>query len=123
MLPEGSRLGRRWADPLRRGLSELLAAVAWIRRGFGSAGQEAAPATSSFRDPRRTAGAHKAAGGVPLRASPDLLVRRAGLRLGRLSERLAMSLESVERRACEQIESIPTFTNALRERGMTDFPR
>ncbi|GIJ52057.1 hypothetical protein Val02_89430 [Virgisporangium aliadipatigenens] len=102
--------------------------IDWDAVGPDSAPLEAAHAAYAFGAPRRVADAYEAAGGVPLRASPDLLVRRIGLRLSRLTERLEMSLgteplraeelESVERRAGEQIESIPSFVAELREQGM-----
>jgi hypothetical protein len=68
-------------------------------------------------------GAFVGSGGTPF-GGPDVLARRAGLRLGRLAERLRMSLgeqglgprelAAIEHRAAEQIAETPSFVAALR---------
>jgi len=107
--------------------------IDWDVAGADSASLEAAHATLEFSrrgrtapDPaavRRTFEAYVGAGGTPF-GGPDVLARRAGLRLGRLAERLRMSLgdqdlgprelAAVERRAAEQIAEMPAFLAALR---------
>nr|WP_221380560.1 aminoglycoside phosphotransferase family protein [Actinoplanes polyasparticus] len=107
--------------------------IDWDVAGADSASLEAAHATLEFSrrgrptpDPaavRRTFEAYVGAGGTPFGGS-DVLARRAGLRLGRLAERLRMSLgdqdlgprelAAVERRAAEQIAEMPSFLAALR---------
>ncbi|SNY58533.1 Ser/Thr protein kinase RdoA involved in Cpx stress response, MazF antagonist [Paractinoplanes atraurantiacus] len=106
--------------------------IDWDVAGPDSARLEAAQATLSFSardgmpDPgvvRRTIGAYVDGGGVPF-SGADVMVRRVGLRLGRLAERLRMSLglqslgphdlAGVEARAAEQIADMPGFVERVR---------
>ncbi len=107
--------------------------IDWDVAGPDSASLEAAHSTLEFarrgrKEPgetlaRRTIQAYVGHGGTPF-GGPDVLVRRVGLRLGRLAERLRMSLgeetlgprdlAATERRATEQIAEMPEFLARLR---------
>ncbi|GAA0451381.1 hypothetical protein Ade02nite_76340 [Paractinoplanes deccanensis] len=106
--------------------------IDWDVAGPDSARLEAAQAVLSFStragmpDPavvRRTVAAYVSNGGAML-DGVDVLVRRVGLRLGRLAERLRMSLglepagprdlAAVETRAIEQITDMPDFVAAVK---------
>ncbi|WP_127499137.1 phosphotransferase [Actinoplanes solisilvae] len=87
---------------------------------FARRGRQDAPDAAAVH---RTVDAYVSNGGTPF-GGPDVLARRAGLRLGRLAERLRMSLgdqdlgsrdlAAVERRAAEQIAETPALVAALR---------
>lgn len=106
----------------------------WDTAGPDSARLEAAHSILAFAlrgrtepDPDTIRAAHRAyvhEGGTPLEAGrDDLLARRAGLRLGRLSERLRISLgeqepgsEDIERlhtRARDQLRDFPALVERL----------
>ncbi|MFG1996624.1 phosphotransferase enzyme family protein [Actinoplanes sp. NPDC048988] len=106
--------------------------IDWDVAGPDSARLEAAQATLSFTtraglpDPavvRRTVEAYVDGGGMPF-SGADVMVRRVGLRLGRLAERLRMSLgrqelgphevAQVEARAAAQITDMPDFVARVR---------
>ncbi|XVV12738.1 aminoglycoside phosphotransferase family protein [Actinoplanes sp. CA-131856] len=106
--------------------------IDWDVAGPDSARLEAAQATLSFStragmpDPgvvRRTVQAYVDGGGRPF-SGADVMVRRVGLRLGRLAERLRMSLgrqplgphdrAEVEARATAQITDMPEFVRQVR---------
>lgn len=108
--------------------------VDWDTAGPDSAGLEAAHAILAFAlrgraepDPDAVRAAHRAyirAGGTRLDPGRgDLLARRAGLRLGRLSERLRISLgeqepgsqdvERADERACGQLRDLPGLMERL----------
>ncbi|WP_250031816.1 phosphotransferase [Paractinoplanes maris] len=108
--------------------------IDWDVAGPDSASLEAAHATLEFSrrgranpDPaavRKTFEAYVGAGGTPF-GGPDVLARRAGLRLGRLAERLRISLgeqalgprdrEALERQTAERIVGMPAFVASLRD--------
>ncbi|MFF5081967.1 aminoglycoside phosphotransferase family protein [Actinoplanes sp. NPDC000266] len=106
--------------------------IDWDVAGPDSARLETAQATLSFStragmpDPgvvRRTVQAYVDGGGRPF-SGADVMVRRVGLRLGRLAERLRMSLglqslgphdrDEVEARAIAQITDMPDFVRQVR---------
>ncbi|XVU25436.1 aminoglycoside phosphotransferase family protein [Actinoplanes sp. CA-054009] len=106
--------------------------IDWDVAGPDSARLEAAQATLSFSargglpDPgvvRRTIEAYVGGGGERFEGA-DVMVRRVGLRLGRLAERLRMSLglqelgphelAGVEARAVAQIADMPGFVGRVR---------
>ncbi|GAB2580633.1 hypothetical protein Aab01nite_57280 [Paractinoplanes abujensis] len=107
--------------------------IDWDMAGPDSAGLEAAQAMVEFArrgtavpDPdlvRRIKQSYVAGGGT-VYEGPYVLARRVGLRLGRLAERLRMSLGdqglgsqapvAVEQRATEQIAEMPAFFRYLR---------
>ncbi|GID92161.1 phosphotransferase [Amorphoplanes digitatis] len=106
--------------------------IDWDSAGPDSAGLETAHAAYSLATHRRTGpdratirrtlDAYAANGGTRPTGT-DVLARRAGIRLGRLAERLRMSLgeepsgprdlTEIEARAEAQIRSIPAFTEDL----------
>jgi Ser/Thr protein kinase RdoA (MazF antagonist) len=109
--------------------------VDWDTAGPDSAGLEAGHAAFAFAgldhrpvDPRavrRTLDAYRAHGGGPLPADGDLFARRAGIMLGRLVERIRITLgeqdarafdpAALETTAAERLEALPRFVDALRE--------
>ncbi|MEV4345355.1 aminoglycoside phosphotransferase family protein [Actinoplanes sp. NPDC049596] len=106
--------------------------IDWDVAGPDSARLEAAQATFSFSTRagmpeaavvRRTVDAYADGGGARF-AGEDVLVRRVGLRLGRLAERLRMSLgleplgphdrATIETQAVERITDLPAFVEGIK---------
>ncbi|GAA2633255.1 hypothetical protein GCM10010399_77090 [Dactylosporangium fulvum] len=167
-LVEGERQRRLWAPVLRRHLPDVLAAAAWVERGFDGAADhvmthrdvepwnvlmtgagpvlvdwdgagpdsarlEVVHAAIVFAQRgrpgpdgaavRRTVRAYAEHGGTAPPADPDVLVRRVGLRLGRLAGRLRMSLgqqpigphdlSRIEADACERISGLRAFAGQV----------
>ncbi|GGM79284.1 phosphotransferase family protein [Dactylosporangium sucinum] len=165
-LDQGERLGRPWAAALHEHLPDVLAAAAWVERGFAQAGDfvlthrdvepwnvrmtaagpvlldwdgagpdsaglelahaalvfaQHAGGAAAFRRTLRAYGEH--GGAVPPR-TPDLLVRRVAIRLGRLAGRLQMSVgeqplgpndrETLDRSAAERLAGLKQFVAEVR---------
>ena len=109
--------------------------IDWDTAGPDSARLEAAHATLAFAmrgravpdtgEVERTRAAYVREGGADLRGRDDAAARRVGILLGRLAERLRMSLglqdagphdlREVEARAAQRISELPQFVAAMRD--------